>query len=365
MVPNVSMAVDVRTPEVEQVNQDSSASAHCRRVAALAMELSRVAGFPSSTPGLLRLCNLVDQQFESLQLEYKDTDSILDEIRTFAPFEGFDADLVEHFRRLRCRLPEQITRGEGLPVEAGTARHIFGALGQPREYEVQELAAVAVKDPVVAASLIRVANSCLFSPASRFSGAGPAIAYIGTLEARKVMLAAVLRPLFTSAGLMRLWHHSVSAAQFCSALSAKTERVGADEGLMLGLIHDFGALAVQFAPRESRDAYTRLVERGCPVTYVERLIFGRDHGEIGAEILSNWNFSGEMIEAVRFHHQPERSDAPLTAFIYLVEFWSGLDEDLPSFHRVEECLCRAGLTLEALAQTGTKNSALKTLRSLT
>jgi HD-like signal output (HDOD) protein len=156
----------------------------------------------------------------------------------------------------------------------------------------------------------------------------------------------------------------VRAAQLGSALVGQTSLVGAEEGLLLGLVHDFGALAIQFAPRETRDISARLAERGCPATYVERLLFGCDHGEIGADILAQWDFPDHLIEAIRFHHQPERSDGALAAFVYLLEFWSGLDEDMPSFDRVEDCLARTGLSLEALTEIGTENGKLKTLRSL-
>jgi HD-like signal output (HDOD) protein len=315
--------------------------------------------------GIVRLCSQVDQQFEALQFGYRDVETIFDGIQRSAPGVGFDPALVEHFRSMRCRsLPQQIRRGDGLPVEARAAREVFGLLGKEREYEVLELAATALRDPVLAASLIRVANSSLYSPASKLSVVGQAISYIGTVEARKVMLAAVLRPLFASAGLARLWSHSVNAAQFGSALVGQTGIASAEEGLMLGLVHDFGSLAIQFAPRETRDVSARLVERGCPATYVERLLFGCDHGEIGADILAQWNFPSHLIEAVRFHHQPERSDGALAAIAYLVEFWSGLDEDLPSFHRVEDCLARTGLSLEAMTEITTEDGKLKTLRSL-
>jgi HD-like signal output (HDOD) protein len=400
---------------VEQEDRDSATLSHCRRVAALAMEIGRMAGFsPSTQPlieqvarlhhsldmamhptplgrlawnvifagekddagpgvpgevqavaGIVRLCNLVDERFEALQFDYQGVETILDEIQSFAPLEGFEPALAEHFRKMRCRdLPERIGRGDGLPVEISAARHVFRALGQEREYEVRELAAIAVRDPVLAASLIRVANSSLYSPIGKLSVVGQAIAYIGTVEARKVMLAAVLRPLFASAGLTRLWGHSVVAAQFGSALARQTQSVGTEEGLILGLVHDFGALAVQFAPRETRDRHARLVERGCPATYAERLLFGCDHGEIGADILAQWNFPDHLIEAVRFHHQPERSDGALAAFLFLVEFWSGQDEDLPSYNRVEECLSRTGLSVDALTQIGIKDGALKTLQLL-
>jgi HD-like signal output (HDOD) protein len=386
------MATGWRPPRMEQGDMDSAILSHCRRVAALAMEVSRMARLPAAllhsidptsppeppdllappglrqvetVAGIIRLCSLVDQQFEALQFGYEDVETILDEIQRSAPGVGFDPALVEHFRQMRCRsLPQQISRGDGLPVEARAAREVFGLLGRQREYEVRELAATALRDPVLAASLIRVANSSLYSPASKLSVVGQAISYIGIVEARKVMLAAVLRPMFASAGLTRLWSHSVSAAQFGSALVGQTSIASAEEGLMLGLVHDFGSLAIQFAPRETRDIFARLVERGCPATYVERLLFGCDHGEIGADILAQWNFPGHLIDAVRFHHQPERSDGTLAAIAYLVEFWSGLDEDLPSFHRVEDCLARTGLSLEAMTEITAEDGKLKTLRSL-
>jgi len=408
------MTVGARPSRKEPGDLDAAILAHCRRVAALAMEISRLAGLSASPQplmeqaarfhhsfeltshsalgrlarevagrddqdrgapgdprqhralaGIVRLCSMVDEQFEALPYDHKDVDTILDEIESFAPLEGFHPALVEHFRQMRCRdLPQQIRSGAGLPVEALAARRAFRALAREREYEVGELAASAVTDPVLAASLIRVANSSLYSPSAKLSSVSQAISYIGTVEARKVMLAAVLRPLFASAGLTQLWTHSVAAAQFSSALAGQTQCVGAEQGLILGLVHDFGAMAVQFAPRETRDIYARLVERGCPATYAERLLFGCDHGEIGADILAHWDFSGSQIEAVRFHHQPERSDGTLAAFLYLVEFWSGLDEDLPSFIRVGDCLSRTGLSLEELTQTGTRGSALKTLQAL-
>jgi hypothetical protein len=297
------MITSWRPLQVDRKDRESAVLSHCRRVTALALEIGRMAGLPASIEpmlgrvarshhalemtrspsplgrlawnvvcggerdgrdpsdpgqlqaliGIVRVCNLVDEQLESLQFDYKDTDTILDEIQSFAPLEGFDPALVEHFRQMRCRsLLQRIRSGEGLPVEASVAGRIFRALGQERDYELRELEAMAVRDPVLAASLIRVANSALYS-AGKITRVGHAIQYIGTVQARKVMLAAVLRPVFASAGITRLWGHSVATAQFCAALAGQTQFVGAEEGLLLGLVHDFGALAIRFAPRETGD----------------------------------------------------------------------------------------------------------------
>jgi len=193
---------------------------------------------------------------------------------------------------------------------------------------------------------------------------GRAIASIGIVASRKVMLAAAMRPLFASAGLSRIWSHSLSAAPLFAELSSHTGLLHRDEGLVLGLVHDIGSLAIQFLPRETLATHRNLVDGGCPTTYVERLLLGCDHGEIGAGLISDWHFPAEFIEAVRFHHQPERSPSDLAAMAYLAEFWSGLDEDIASFGRVESCLARVGITLETLVELGRGDTALNALRSV-
>jgi HD-like signal output (HDOD) protein len=187
---------------------------------------------------------------------------------------------------------------------------------------------------------------------------------VGIIAARKVMLAAAMRPLFASAGLARIWSHSLSSAPLCSALARHTGLLSPEEGLVLGLLHDIGAVAVQFLPRETMTAHRNLVEGGCPAAYVERLLLGRDHGEIGAGLIAEWHFPEEFIEAVRFHHQPERSPSKLPSLAYLAEFWSGLDEDLPSFGRVEACLERVDLTLETVMEMGRRDATLLALNSV-
>ena len=381
-----------------QMSLDLTAEqAHCRRTAALAVELGRRAGVaaqPLSQAALLhhsleplhqasgldrlawhvmagddvrrvadivQVCNLVDEQLEALEFEYKEIDIILEEIQSFAAFEGFDPALVEHLREMRCRrFPGELE----LPVETGAARLVFHTLSEPREYEIRELEAVALRDPVLTGSLLSMANSALYGRARAVSTVGRAIAAIGVVAARKVMLASAMRPLFASAGLGRIWSHSLSSAPLCAALAGHTGLLTSDEGMVLGLVHDIGAVAVQFLPRETLVTHRNLVEGGCPAAYVERLLLGRDHGELGAGLIAGWHFPEEFIDAVRFHHQPERSPSKLAALAYLAEFWSGRDEDLPSFGRVDECLARAGLALDTLMEMGSQDSTLRVLKSV-
>jgi HD-like signal output (HDOD) protein len=178
------------------------------------------------------------------------------------------------------------------------------------------------------------------------------------------MLAAAMRPAFAPVGLSAIWSHSLSAAPLCSALADCSGLMTPDEALLLGLLHDLGALALQFLPGETLATYHRLIEGGCPTAYVERLLLGADHGEIGARYLAAWDFPPAFVEAVRYHHQPERSASPLASMVFLAEFWSGLDEDIASFGRVEACLERAGVEMDTLIELGGEDAALRALRTV-
>ncbi len=275
---------------------------------------------------IVQVCNLVDEQLEALEFEHKEVATILEEIQSFAAFEGFDPAVVDHLRAMRCC---ELPAGIKLPVEAGAAHLVFSRLRTARPYEIRDLEAIALRDPVLAGSLLGVANSAL-----------------------------------AFAGLERIWSHSLSSAPLCSALAGHTGLLSSEEGLVLGLVHDIGAVALPFLPRETLAMHRNLVGAGCPAAYVERLLLGRDHGEIGAALIAEWHFPEDLIDAVRFHHQPERSASKLASLAYLAEFWSGLDEDLPSFGRVEACLARVGLTEETLMELGGQDSTLRALKAV-
>jgi HD-like signal output (HDOD) protein len=90
---------------------------------------------------------------------------------------------------------------------------------------------------------------------------------------------------------------------------------------------------------------------------------GRCHGEVGAETLAQWKFPADIIEAVRWHHRPECSSLPLAALLYLAEFVTESQEDLPSFVRLNTATRLAGISMDALAEIRQKSTgSLESLR---
>ena len=53
----------------------------------------------------------------------------------------------------------------------------------------------------------------------------------------------------------------------------------------------------------------------------EQMLLGMNHAEIGARLAERWNFPEPLVDAIRYHHEPERAtiDPLLVSFAHLGE----------------------------------------------
>lgn len=235
-----------------------------------------------------------------------------------------------------------------LPVFPRAAREVIKHAANP-EVTVHQLEAVASKDPVLAGRIIQTANSAAYSPMQPIGSIPRAIGHIGTDVTRKVLLGAALRGNFASMQLHQLWNHSLDVAQSAEMLAGESS-LGLDpaEAFLAGLVHDIGRLAFSIMPVAFLERFNRLTDGGCPAVEVELGLVGRCHGDIGGETLVRWKFPEAIVQAVRWHHRPERSSVPLASLLYLAEFLCDADEDLPSYVRLEMASKQAGVPLSVV-----------------
>jgi len=59
--------------------------------------------------------------------------------------------------------------------------------------------------------------------------------------------------------------------------------------------------------KEERQNLERIMSTGVPLDVAENMVLGTDHAEIGALILARWSFPDDIVDAVRWHHNPERN----------------------------------------------------------
>src|SRR5579864_393575 len=236
-----------------------------------------------------------------------------------------------------------------LPVFPLAAREVVKSISR-MDASVRELEKVASLDPVMSGLLIQTSNSSYYSPRQPIGGIRHAISYIGVEATKKVLLAATFRSNFASMRMHQLWNHSLDVAQTAERLAMRSRMpLDPSEAFLAGLVHDVGRLAFSIMPTAFLERFYRLTDRGCPAFEVEICLSGLCHGEVGAQTLVQWKFPDALVEAVRWHHRPERSISAIASVLYLAEVVSESEEDLPSAIRMRTACRQSGVDPEALA----------------
>jgi HD-like signal output (HDOD) protein len=75
------------------------------------------------------------------------------------------------------------------------------------------------------------------------------------------------------------------------------------------LLHDVGKLVLGAFVKEELESIQSIASKGVPFVVAENMILGTDHAEIGARILAHWNLPSDVINAVRWHHDPDSPDS--------------------------------------------------------
>ena len=301
---------------------------------------------------VLEICNDFDQFFEA------------EPLAEFDAAESVNPSVEALFSYLQVTSRADVSRViDHLPVFPRAAREVVKSVSSA-DASVRDLEKVALLDPVMSGLLVQAANSSYYSPLLPIAGVRHAISYIGVEATRKILLAATFRSNFASMRLHQLWNHSLDVAQTAERLATRSRlTLDPSEAFLAGLVHDVGRLAFSIMPTEFLERFYRLTDRGCPAVEVETCLSGLCHAEVGAQTLNQWKFPATLVEAVRWHHRPERSPSDLAALLYLAEIISESEEDLPSAIRMRTACRQAGIDPEALADFDRdQHGYLETLR---
>ncbi len=180
-----------------------------------------------------------------------------------------------------------------------------------------ELAQVIGQDPSLTAQLLRIANSPYYGFPSHVSTITRAIAIVGTRDLAELVLATSVVNTFSDypasvIDIDEFWHHSFMTAMMARGLAAHTRTpiLHKERLFVAGLLHDIGRLVMGLRIEELvKVMHVRTQERVEPLPEVERLVFGLDHAEVGAELMKAWRLPEGLQQVARFHHEPEQAES--------------------------------------------------------
>ena len=221
----------------------------------------------------------------------------------------------------RLRLKSQIGKLDSISTAPAILQPLLWMMRLPvDDIRVEKVVELVSRDGGIAAQCLRLANSPLF--ASR--GVETVRAAVMTLGIEKVRL--VVFGLCMNQTIPRekwvldrtaFWRHSLGCALVTQTMASKIGYPDPEKAYLAGLLHDLGFLVNSVIDNSKfRECLKHAVAQRCALHISEQQILGYTHSDAGGILCEHWDFSEEITDVVRGHHQ---SDLPhATPLVYLV-----------------------------------------------
>lgn len=207
----------------------------------------------------------------------------------------------EIFKRVR-QLPP------GLPQVAQDVLQIFDS---GRDVDLKDIADKISQDQVIAAKVLRLANSAYFGGARNVATLDQAVVLLGTSALRTLVVASSATGMFPDmAGFDkdRFWQHCFLVANLSRGLS-KMAGLDANVGFMCGMLHRIGDLLIRMADPALSADIDGYEEVGADRAESQKNLIGLDYAEVGAALAKRWDFPEVIQQAIGYQLVPEDFEA--------------------------------------------------------
>ena len=200
-------------------------------------------------------------------------------------------------------------------------RSIHGALAdllRNHHSQAGQFAEIIARDPSLTARLLRMVNSVYFGLGTQVGTIEDAVLYLGLRQIRSLALATPVLEDMSAMGAdgpqvswRDFWLHTLACAFATRDLLNQSEvTIDDDTDYITGLLQNVGKVVIaKVFPAEFAQLTQSVYETEAQVLAAERALLGWDHAAIGAYYLENHKIPAEIVEAVRFHHDPLQAPA--------------------------------------------------------
>jgi putative nucleotidyltransferase with HDIG domain len=203
-----------------------------------------------------------------------------------------------------------LAKVKSFPTMPGAGVKMLTLLEEP-DTAVSEIEDILRYDPGLTANVLKLANSAYFGIPSKVGSLKQAVILLGLKRLIQLVVAtcvsAVMDKSVPGYNLPSgdLWRHSIAVSITAEALVKNKKRIDTEDVFTPALLHDVGKLVLGTFVKEELEAIESIAAKGVPFVVAENMILGTDHAEIGARILAHWNLPLDVINAVRWHHDPD------------------------------------------------------------
>ena len=212
-------------------------------------------------------------------------------------------------------LREIVAQIDSLPSLPAMFLEMQEMLANP-DTTVEQVAACVSKDISMSAKLLQLVNSPFFGLYEQVESPEQAVHLIGLDTVKTLVLGQHIFSQYENGGsclpLDDLWQHSLFCGQLAKALAQaeSKDKELINNCFLAGLLHDIGQLVMMANLGEEYEQVAEQARQQDMTLYeAEVQQFKAGHAEVGAYLLGLWGFNSAVIEALVYHHRPEKCPA--------------------------------------------------------
>lgn len=196
-----------------------------------------------------------------------------------------------------------------------------------------QINAIMVKDPAMAAKMLRMVNSVYYSLPEPVNDLERAILVLGFKTVRSIALSVSVLNAFqqqsANFNMKTFWAHSAVSAGICRLIAGKTKICDPELAFIIGLLKDLGKLIlVENASEEVRAIIAVAREFRLSFHAATRKVMDTDDAELCAWLMQSWNLDVDLIQTVRHQYDLKGIEggpaAKLVAMCQFTEYLCGL-----------------------------------------
>lgn len=222
------------------------------------------------------------------------------------------------------------------------------SLTKDPEAQIREIAKKISVDPALTADLLRLVNSAYFHLPRKISNIPRAITLVGMKGVRNLLYTNNTRKILDTRykESRSLWNHLHQTAlySFYLARAIRLSREQHDDAYVAGLLHDIGLIIVANPhPDLSEKIRTFCTEKNVPRRVIENFSYGLNHADVGGLMAQKWNFPDQLVEGIKFHHEPLRASMAhknIVFCVYLANALCNIERGNLNYEHVEPAVLR-------------------------
>lgn len=270
---------------------------------------------------------LLDDEAVNAALPEAKTASLGDELPPLPGSGGRERDVNEISRAIETltsrRISERIDETLSLPTLSPTAERML-RLRSDLNAGVDDLLPIVASDPSLSAQVMAWANSPMFAaPGGAHSLEDAVVRILGydlvvNLGLSLVVGKELKLPVKGPRGAVPYWQRALATAKVAEQLARLmpvTRRPPIGVVYLTGLLHNFGTLLLGhlFPPQYQQLCDAIALNPHIESWRLERALLGIESAQLAAWLFEHWSLPAELIDAIRWQHQPDYAEHPVLA----------------------------------------------------